>query len=143
MMLHSVAMLAANVNVLTKSGSNGGMASAWEYFRNEALNANDYFRKQTGEPRAILRQNQFGVTLGGPVLENKLFFFTSYQGTRQQNGLDENCSSSVILPVLTDDRSRQKRLAAAVGPQTASAGSTCWAVHVDATNISPQGLALY
>ena len=111
----------ANVNVLTKAGSNSWHGNVWEYFRNEALNANDYFRKQTGEPRAILRQNQFGVTLGGPVLENKLLFFTSYQGTRQQNGLDENCSSSVILPVLTDDRSPEG-LAAAVGPETAFQG---------------------
>ena len=80
----------ANVNVLTKSGSNRWHGTAWEYFRNEALNANDYFRKQTNEPRAILRQNQFGFALGGPVIPSKLLFFTSYQGTRQQNGLDQN-----------------------------------------------------
>jgi hypothetical protein len=132
----------ANVNVLTKAGSNSWHGNVWEYFRNEALNANDYFRKQTGEPRAILRQNQFGVTLGGPVLENKLLFFTSYQGTRQQNGLDENCSSSVILPVLTDDRSPEG-LAAAVGPETAFQGVDPLGRNVDASNISPQGLALF
>ena len=69
----------------------------------------------------VLRQNQFGFTLGGPIVKNKLLFFTSYQGTRQQNGIDSNCSSTVILPVLTDDRSAAG-LAAAVGPTTAFGG---------------------
>lgn len=132
----------ANVNVLTKSGSSSWHGNVWEYFRNEALNANDYFRKQTGEPRAILRQNQFGFTAGGPIIKNKLLFFTSYQGTRQQNGLDENCSSSVILPLLTDDRSPEG-LAAAIGPDTAFLGMDALGRPVDASNISPQGLALF
>jgi hypothetical protein len=132
----------ANVNVLTKSGSNSWHGNAWEYFRNEALNANDYFRKQTNEPRAILRQNQFGFTLGGPVISNKLLFFTSYQGTRQQNGLDANCSSSVILPVLTDDRSKAA-LADAVGPDTAFGGLDPIGRPVDASNVSDQGYLLF
>ena len=132
----------ANVNVLTKGGSNGFHGNAWEYFRNEALNANDYFRNQTQEPRAILRQNQFGFTLGGPIKKNKLLFFTSYQGTRQQNGIDANCSSSVILPVLTNDRSAAG-LAAAVGPNTAFLGLDPIGRPVDATNISAQGLAMF
>jgi hypothetical protein len=132
----------ANVNVLTKSGSNRWHGSAWEYFRNEALNANDYFRKQTKEPRAILRQNQFGFALGGPVIGSKLLFFTSYQGTRQQNGIDPNCSASDILPVLTDDRSAAG-LAAAVGPTTAFGGLDPLGRPVDATNVSPQAVALF
>ena len=132
----------ANVNVLTKSGSNRWHGSAWEYFRNEALNANDYFRKQTNEPRAILRQNQFGFALGGPVVANKLLFFTSYQGTRQQNGLDVNCSASDILPVLTDDRS-PAGLAGAVGPDTAFLGLDPLGRPVDATNVSPQAVAFF
>lgn len=132
----------ANVNVLTKSGSNRWHGSGWEYFRNEALNANDYFRKQTNEPRAILRQNQFGFALGGPVINSKLLFFTSYQGTRQQNGIDQNCSASDILPVLTDDRSAAG-LAAAVGPDTAFGGLDPLGRPVDATNVSPQAMALF
>lgn len=132
----------ANVNVLTKSGSNRWHGTAWEYFRNEALNANDYFRKQTNEPRAILRQNQFGFALGGPVIPSKLLFFTSYQGTRQQNGLDQNCSASDILPVLTDDRS-PAGLAAAVGPTTAFGGLDPLGRPVNASNVSPQASALF
>ena len=132
----------ANVNVLTKAGSNDWHGNAWEFFRNEALNANTYFRNQTGQPRAVLRQNQFGFTLGGPVVKNKLLFFTSYQGTRQQNGIDANCSSSVILPVLTDDRSAAG-LAAAVGPATAFLGLDPLGRPLTANNVSPQGLALF
>src|SRR3954463_11373382 len=50
----------ANVNVLTKGGTNAFHGTLFEYLRNEALNANDYFRKLAGQPRQILRQNQFG-----------------------------------------------------------------------------------
>jgi hypothetical protein len=76
----------ANVNVLTKSGSNRWHGSAWEYLRNEALNANSYFRNQTKEPRAILRQNQFGFALGGPVINSKLLFFTHIRGRGSRMG---------------------------------------------------------
>ena len=74
----------ANVNVVTKGGTNNFHGTLFEYLRNEALNANDYFRKLNNQPRQVLRQNQFGFTLGGPIRENKLLFFTSYQGTRQK-----------------------------------------------------------
>src|SRR5215475_5563234 len=132
----------ANVNVLTKSGSNRWHGSAWEYFRNEALNANNYFRNQTKEPRPILRQNQFGFAAGGPIVNSKLLFFTSYQGTRQLNGLDDNCSTSDILPVLTDDRP-PAGLAAAVGPDTALLGLDPLGRPVDEANVSPQAVAFF
>lgn len=133
----------ANVNVVTKSGTNNWHGDAWEFFRNEALNANDYFRKQTDQPRAELRQNQFGFTLGGPIVKDKLLFFTSYQGTRQKNGIDPDCSSSVILPVLTNDRS-DAGLAAAVGANTAFGGYDPYSnTYVTAGNISPQAYALF
>ncbi|HEY0566275.1 MAG TPA: carboxypeptidase-like regulatory domain-containing protein, partial [Terriglobales bacterium] len=78
----------ANVDVITKGGSNQFHGNVFEFFRNEDLNANDYFRKQNGQPRPELRQNQYGMTFGGPVVHDKLLFFTSYQGTRQTNGVD-------------------------------------------------------
>ena len=58
-----------------------------------------------GKPKPNLKQNQFGVTLGGPVLRDKWLFFGSYQGTRQVNGLDPTSVATVILPPLTNDRS--------------------------------------
>src|SRR5207248_687804 len=94
----------ANVDVITKGGSNNFHGALFEFFRNEALNANDFFRNRNRQPRAILRQNQFGFTLGGPIKKDKLLFFTSYQGTRQVNGIDINCSSNFSTPPLTNDR---------------------------------------
>src|SRR2546427_1319789 len=81
----------ANVNVVTKSGSNEFHGSLFEFFRNEALNANDFFynrdRRADAPKKQILRQNQFGGSFGGPIKKDKLFFFRSYQGTRQFNGV--------------------------------------------------------
>jgi outer membrane receptor protein involved in Fe transport len=135
----------ANVDVLTKAGTNSWHGNVWEYFRNEALNANDFFRNETGAPRAVLRQNQFGFTLGGPIKKDKLLFFTSYQGTRQQNGIDPNCSSSVVLPALTSsmDRTDPNALAASVGPATAFGGVALPGILVTGDNVSSQALALF
>ncbi|MEO6910864.1 MAG: carboxypeptidase regulatory-like domain-containing protein, partial [Edaphobacter sp.] len=63
---------------VTRSGTNQFHGSVWEYLRNTALNARNYFA--TTKPD--LKQNQFGLTIGGPAIRNKLFFFGSYQGTR-------------------------------------------------------------
>jgi hypothetical protein len=78
----------AIINAAIKSGTNHFHGDAWEYLRNEALNANDYFNKQNGTPRQKYRQNQFGGTVGGPVRipwlyngKDKTFFFFDYQHT--------------------------------------------------------------
>ena len=94
----------ANVNVVTKSGTNAYHGSLFEFFRNTALNANEWFYKRSeltaGRPDTppVLNQNQFGGTIGGPVKKNKLLFFASYQETRQANGLSQYGFSSVALP---------------------------------------------
>ncbi len=92
-------------NLMTKRGENTVHGNLWEFLRNDVFNANAFFRNATGQSKPNLKQNQFGATLGGPVRRNKLFFFTSYQGTRQVNGLDPTSVSNLILPGLTDDRS--------------------------------------
>ncbi len=76
------------VNAVVKSGSNQIKGDLWEYLRNEDLNANDYFNKQNDKARQEYRQNQFGGTVGGPVVLpklynglNKTFFFFDYQRT--------------------------------------------------------------
>jgi hypothetical protein len=91
--------------LMTKSGENDLHGDFWEFVRNDIFNANSFFRNSTGQNKPHLKQNQFGVTLGGPVRRNKLFFFGSYQGTRQVNGLDTTSTGNVILPPLTEDRS--------------------------------------
>src|SRR6266446_4426967 len=70
------------VNLVTKSGTNAWHGSAWEYVRNNDLDANDFFLNQTGTKQPPLHFNQFGVTLGGPIVRDKLFFFLSLQGDR-------------------------------------------------------------
>lgn len=79
---HSVGSV---VNAVTRSGTNRFSGDVWEYFRNEALNANDYFSDQNGLRKQEYRQSQFGGTIGGPVIlphyngRDKTFFFADYQ----------------------------------------------------------------
>lgn len=77
------------ITVVTKSGTNSLHGTLFDYLRNDAFNANDYFDKQAGQPRPVLKRNQFGGTFGGPILRNKLFYFFGYQGQRQSQKLTE------------------------------------------------------
>ena len=69
------------INLATKSGTNEFHGSLYEFLRNDRLDAREFY----AQSRPVLRQNQFGGTLGGPVLKNKTFFFFSYEGYRQVN----------------------------------------------------------
>jgi len=66
----------------TRSGTNDFHGSAYEYFRNDVMDANDWFANQAGLPRAPEKHNDFGGFLGGPIFKNKTFFFISYEGAR-------------------------------------------------------------
>ncbi len=92
---------AAVLNATIKSGTNQLHGSAWEFFRNDKLDAADYFENAHDIGKGELRQNQFGVTIGGPVViphivngRNKLFFFADYEGLRRgsRQRSDRNCS---------------------------------------------------
>lgn len=101
-----------NIQAVTKSGGNGFHGGAYEYLRDDAINANNPFLKAAGVSRPVLRRNVFGGLLGGPIKANQLFFFVSYQGTRERNGASPNSLTSNVLiaPGLTDDRSQQNLL---------------------------------
>lgn len=71
--------LGPQMNIITKSGTNDLHGTLFEFFRNEALDAKDYFDNGKKSP---LRLNQFGGNLGGPIIKNKLFFFVNYEGDR-------------------------------------------------------------
>lgn len=73
------------VNVATRSGSNEFHGSVYEFFRNEALNARNYFARNGRKPE--YRRNLYGATVGGPAIKNRLFFFTGYQGLKQFVGV--------------------------------------------------------
>src|SRR5262249_27602253 len=113
----------ANVNLVTKGGSNQFHGALWEFLRNDALNANTFFRNNVKQPRPVLKQNQFGFDFGGPVMTEKLFSFTSYQETRQRNGLDQSCSSQITTPALSNDRSPAALLALFQGKHGALGGT--------------------
>jgi hypothetical protein len=94
-----------NTNLVTRRGENEFHGNLWEFLRNDIFNANAFFRNRAGQPKPNLKQNQFGAAFGGPMQKNRLFFFASYQGTRQVNGLDPTSVSNLILPPLGNDRS--------------------------------------
>ena len=71
----------AVINATTKSGTNSFHGEAWEFIRNQAFDASQY-GFGTSVPKAPYKQNQFGVTLGGPIKKDKIFFFLDYEGTR-------------------------------------------------------------
>ncbi len=73
------------VSVVTKSGSNQFHGSAFEYLRNDKLDARNWFDRVTKSP---LKLNQFGASLGGPVIKDKFFFFGSYEGYRLRSGIN-------------------------------------------------------
>src|SRR6267378_1059798 len=72
----------AQVNLVTKTGSNNWHGAAYEFYRGTAFEANDWFSNAAGVPRTPLVRNTFGGGLGGPIVKNKLFFFYSYEGRR-------------------------------------------------------------
>ncbi len=69
----------AVINASIKSGTNKFHGDLWEYVRNAAFDANTYFNNQNGTPRGQFSQNQYGATIGGPIIKNKTFFFADFQ----------------------------------------------------------------
>jgi len=137
----------ANINVITKSGTNTFHGSAFEFFRNAQLNANDFFYNRDNPnsktTKQVLNQNQFGGVIGGPIKKDKLFIFGSYQGTRTRNGVaTQGNATGVNLPPIPDgDRTTPAFLSAliaancktpAIGP-----GLSC-----SATSVSGPGLKI-
>jgi len=89
----------AIVNVVTKSGTNQIHGSAYEFLRNEKLDSRNYFDQERG----VFKRNQFGGTIGAPVVKNKVFFFGDYQGTREIRGLSSGLISVPSLLERTGD----------------------------------------
>jgi len=83
----------AVVNLATRSGSNEFHGEVFEFLRNDALDARNFFESTSQHP-APFKRNQFGGNVGGPIIKKKLFFFFSYEGLRQRQGLNLN---SVVL----------------------------------------------
>jgi len=144
----------ANVNVVTKSGTNQFHGTAFEFLRDTIFNANDFFYNRdscsayaSGAcPKQVLNQNQFGGVLGGPIKRDRLFFFVSYQGTRQKNGVNSSGFTSAFLPPIPAGDRSAPGFAAALGAMNCPANHPGNAnfgtfggpnVACDGSNISP------
>jgi hypothetical protein len=134
----------ANVDVITKTGANALHGDVFEFWRNDVLNANDYFFKADGAARPELKQNQYGGTIGGPIRKDKMLFFASYQGTRQINAVQGR--QTFLSPLFTDG----DRTAAGIGSLFAGQrgyfqnafGGVGPAIAADGSNVNPVALAL-
>ncbi len=77
----------AAIIVSTKSGSNSFRGTAYDFFRNDKLDSNNFFAKAAGRPKPSNKQNQFGGNLGGPIMRNRAFFFVDFEATRIEQGV--------------------------------------------------------
>src|SRR5271167_3721975 len=122
------------VSAVTKSGSNEIHGNVYEFFRNTMLDANNFFLNRADIPRPAYQRNQFGATVGGPIVKDRAWFFVSYQGTREKNGTSlTNSIGTVFVPGnLTNNRSTAAldTLAASYGLQG-----------IDPTALTPAGHA--
>jgi len=91
-----------NINVVLRSGTDRFHGGVFEYYRSNDMNANDFFSNAAGKPVPVLLQNQFGGQVGGPIPKLKdTFWFFSYEGTRQKNGVSSLVSGSQeVLPTV-------------------------------------------
>src|ERR1035441_10031887 len=138
----------ANIDFISKSGTNNFHGSAWEFARNTIFNANDFFSKlDNNQPRPTLKKNIFGASFGGPIRKDRSFLFVEYQGIREVNGGAIGSETTTDLPQLTSDRS-----AATLGAQFCPANhanapgyltnALGTQVACDGSNINPVALAL-
>ncbi|MBM3783015.1 MAG: TonB-dependent receptor [Acidobacteria bacterium] len=86
----------AVINATMRSGTNEYRGTVWEYLRNTELNAAGFFKPATGKP--VFQRNQFGFTFGGPIVKNRAFFFTNYEGFRER----QKFTVFRTLPTMTD-----------------------------------------
>jgi hypothetical protein len=96
-----------NINAVLRTGTNEWHGDAFEFFRNDVLNANDFFVNRAGQSRPELKQNIFGGSVGGPLGGGAElgYIFGNYQGSRQRSGADLGTLISTTIPVLPADRS--------------------------------------
>jgi hypothetical protein len=98
----------AVLNATIKSGTNSIHGAAWEFFRNDVLDAADWFEDNNNIKKGELRQNQFGAAIGGPIIKNKIFFFGDYEGLRRVQG---NTLSGISVPTVAERNSGYTNLA--------------------------------
>jgi len=93
----------AVINIITKSGTNQFHGGAFEFVRNDMFDARNYFNRAPA-PQTAFRNNQFGVSIGGPVIKDKTFFFGAYEGQRERVGSD----FTLLVPTSTQIANAQQ-----------------------------------
>jgi len=111
----------AVLNATVKSGTNSIHGAVWEFFRNDVLDAADWFENNNGIKKGELRWNQFGASIGGPIIKNKVFYFGDYQGFRRVQG---NTTSGVAVPTVTQRNSGYTDLSEIITANASSAPQT-------------------
>lgn len=101
------------INLITKSGTNQLHGSVFEFLRNDVMDARNYFNRNPA-PKTAFRNNQFGASLGGPIIKDKTFFFGAYEGQRERVGSD----FSLQVPTQTQITAAQQLALAQTDPNT-------------------------
>jgi hypothetical protein len=96
----------AVLNATIKSGTNSIHGTVWEFFRNDKLDSADWFTNNNGTAKGALRFNQFGASIGGPIMKNKMFYFGDYEGLRVVQGT----VFTATVPTLTERNSGYSNL---------------------------------
>src|SRR5712672_3094513 len=121
------------VHAITRSGTNQIHGSAYEFLRNSALDAKNFFEQDPTLPKASFKKNQFGGALGGPIIKNRTFFFADYEGVRQSKGIATRLSA-VPSPEFhndpTVDPAVQRYLALYPTPPSCGGADACPFVHI-------------
>ncbi len=104
------------INMVMKSGTNQYHGVLFEFLRNSRLDANDFFANAAGVPLRSFKRNQFGGTVGGPIIRDKLFFFGSFEGLRQRNQAINNITVPTTLEKAGDFSASRRVLGAACAP---------------------------
>lgn len=109
----------AVLNATSKSGTNSLHGSVWEFFRNDVLDARDFF-EPAGQKKAAFRQNQFGASIGGRIIKDKLFFFGDYEGLRRVQGE----TTTATVPTANEVSSGYTNLADLINGQAGASPQT-------------------
>ena len=118
----------AVLNATIKSGTNSLHGAVWEFFRNDKLDAADWFEDNNGTKKGELRLNQFGASGGGPIIKNKIFFFGDYEGLRRVQGT----SQVGTVPTALEHSSRYANFSDILAQQ--GGNNTCVASTTDPAN---------
>lgn len=104
------------VNMIMRSGTNGLHGTLFEFLRNSRMDANSFFANRAGTPLGSFKRNQFGTTVGGPMVRDKAFFFVNYEGLRQRSGNNATLTVPTALERAGDFRQSFQPVSGACRP---------------------------